>query len=65
MSEVGNTKGEKSKIVGFLILALVGLLPALLVPAALDLPWWLDFGISIIWIITVTEIARRKFGYRI
>lgn len=58
-------KGDgKLSIVGWIILMVVAVVPTTMLAGALELPTWLDWTISLLWIIAVTMWSRRVLGMR-
>jgi hypothetical protein len=50
--------------VGWIILMVVAVVPTTMLAGALELPTWLDWTISLLWIVAVTMWSRRVLGVR-
>lgn len=49
---------------GWIVLMVVAVVPTIMIAGALDLPPWVDWPVSIVWIFAVTLWARRVLGVR-
>lgn len=54
----------KPSVIGWILLMVVATIPTMALAEALDLPTWLDWSVSILWIIAVIYGARRVLGVR-
>ncbi len=51
-------------IVGWVVLMVAAVVPTIMIASALDLPPWVDWPLSFLWIVGVTLWARRVLGVR-
>lgn len=49
---------------GWIVLMVVAVVPTIMIAGALDLPPWVDWPLSFLWIVGVTLWARRVLGVR-
>lgn len=56
--------GGRLGAVGWIVLMAVAVVPTIMLASALDLPPWIDWPVSFLWIVAVTLWARRVLGVR-
>ncbi len=64
MRELFLKNDGKLSTVGWIILMVVAVVPTTMLAGALELPTWLDWTISLLWIVAVTMWSRRVLGVR-
>ncbi len=64
MRELFLKNDGKLSTVGWVILMAVAIVPTTMSAGALELPTWLDWTISLLWIVAVTMWSRRVLGVR-
>ena len=55
---------SKLSVVGWIVFMIVSIVPTIMLAIALNLPPWIDWPISLLWIVAVAVWARRVLGVR-
>ena len=55
----------RPRLLGWIVLLLVTLIPPKMLSDALEASQWVDLGIFLVWFVVVSYVARRALGMRV